>query len=38
MKPDEQPKGTFVILLVFMVILAASWIGMYLLMIARGGG
>ena len=38
MKPDEQqPKGTLVILLIFLVVLALSWIGMYLLMLSRGG-
>lgn len=37
MKPEQQPKGTLVILIIYLVILAASWISMYLLMLNRGG-
>ena len=38
MKPDDQPKGTFVILLIFLVILALSWFGVYAIMLNRMGG
>lgn len=38
MEPDEQPKGTLAVLLIFLAILALSWGGMYLLLVSRGGG
>ena len=38
MEPEQEPKGTMVILLVFMLILALSWGGIYLLMLQRAGG
>lgn len=38
MKQEDEPKGTIVILLVYIVILALSWGGIYLLMLQRGGG
>lgn len=37
MKPEQQPKGTLVILIIYLVILAVSWVSMYLLMLNRGG-
>lgn len=38
MKPDDQPKGTLIILLIYLVVLALSWGGIYLLMLSRAGG
>lgn len=38
MKQEDEPKGTIVILLVYLVILALSWGGIYLIMLQRGGG
>lgn len=38
MEPEEKPKGTFVILLIYLVITALSWLGIYLLMLQRSGG
>ena len=38
MNHEDEPKGTIVILLVYIVILALSWGGIYLLMLQRGGG
>jgi|WetSurMetagenome_2_1015567.scaffolds.fasta_scaffold329147_3 hypothetical protein len=37
MKPDEHPKGTLVILLIFLVLAVITWLGIYSVMIARGG-
>ncbi len=37
MKEDE-PKGTMLILIIYLVILALSWGGIYLLMLQRAGG
>lgn len=37
MEPDEHPKGTLFILLIFLVLSVASWIGIYALMLSRGG-
>lgn len=38
MEPEEKPKGTLAILLIYLVILVLNWIGMYLLMLHRAGG
>jgi hypothetical protein len=38
MKPEQEPKGTMVILIIFMIALALSWGGIYLLMLQRAGG
>ena len=38
MNHEDEPKGTIVILLVYIVILAMSWGGIYLLLLQRGGG
>ena len=35
---NDQPKGTMVILVVFLVLILLSWAGMYMLLIQRGGG
>ena len=35
--PDEHPKGTLVILLVFLLVTVAAWLGVFFLMLARGG-
>jgi len=37
MKKDDQPRGTLVILLIYLVIIVLSWVGVYLLMLQRGG-
>lgn len=38
MEPDDKPKGTMAILLIFLVVLIISWGAMYLLMLQRSGG
>jgi hypothetical protein len=38
MNSEEEPKGTLAILLIFIVVLALSWGGIYLLMLQRAGG
>ena len=38
MQPDDKPKGTMAILLIYLVILILSWGGMYFLMLQRSGG
>lgn len=35
---EEEPKGTLVILLIYIIIMALSWGGIYLLMLQRAGG
>lgn len=35
---DLQPKGTLAILLVYLVLVIISWVGVFLLMVSRGGG
>jgi hypothetical protein len=37
MKPDEHPKGTLVILLIFLVVVIITWFGIYMIMLTRGG-
>jgi hypothetical protein len=37
MKKNDQPRGTLAILLIFLVLLIISWVGVYLLMLQRGG-
>ena len=37
MKKEEHPKGTMVILLIFLVLAVLSWLGIYALMLSRGG-
>lgn len=37
MLKDEQPRGTFAILLIFLVLILVSWVGVYVLMVNRGG-
>lgn len=37
MKSEEQPKGTMVILLAFLIFTILSWIGVYMIMLQRGG-
>ena len=36
-KKEEHPKGTLVILLIFLVLTVLSWLGIYSLMLSRGG-
>lgn len=39
MKPDEdeKPKGTMVILLVYLAITIVLWLGVYFILLSRGG-
>lgn len=37
MKDDDKPRGTMLILLIFLFLLIASWVGVYLIMLQRGG-
>jgi hypothetical protein len=37
MKDSNRPIGTLVFLLIYLVVIIASWIGVYLLMLSRGG-
>jgi hypothetical protein len=37
MNDSNRPIGTFVFLLIYLVIVIASWIGVYMLMLSRGG-
>jgi hypothetical protein len=38
MKPEEdQPKGTMVILITYLVLTLVIWAGVYLLLLQRGG-
>ncbi len=37
MKQEHQPKGTFAILIIFLVATILSWIGIYVIMLQRGG-
>jgi hypothetical protein len=37
MAPDEHPKGTLFILLIFLLLSVAAWVGIYALMLSRGG-
>jgi hypothetical protein len=36
-KPEEHPKGTLAILLIFLLVTLASWFGVYALLVQRGG-
>jgi len=36
-KDDNRPIGTFVFLLIFLVMIIGSWLGVYALMLSRGG-
>jgi len=38
MEPDEKPKGTLVILAIFLVVTVISWVAIYLIMLQRSGG
>ena len=35
--PDEHPKGTLFILLIFLLVTVAAWLGIFFLMLSRGG-
>jgi hypothetical protein len=37
MKKEEHPKGTLVILLIFLFLTVVTWLGVYSLMLSRGG-
>ncbi len=37
MKDDDRPRGTMVILIIFLLLLIASWVGVYLILLQRGG-
>jgi hypothetical protein len=37
MEPEEHPKGTLFILFIFLVLTVISWLGIYFLMLSRGG-
>jgi hypothetical protein len=37
MKKEEHPKGTLVILIIFLFLTILSWLGVYSLMLSRGG-
>lgn len=37
MEKDKHPRGTLVILLAFLLLVVASWLGIYFLMLSRGG-
>lgn len=37
MKKEEHPKGTLVILIIFLFLTVAAWLGVYSLMLSRGG-
>lgn len=37
MKKEDQPRGTLAILLIFLILTIASWVGVYLIMLQRGG-
>ena len=37
MEADHQPKGTLVILVFYLALTILSWLGVYLLMLQRGG-
>lgn len=37
MKKEEHPKGTLVILLIFLFLTLVTWLGVYFLMLSRGG-
>jgi hypothetical protein len=37
MKDSNRPIGTFVILIIYLVVIIASWLGVYMLMLSRGG-
>ena len=34
---EEHPKGTFVILLIFLLLTIILWLGIYQIMLSRGG-
>jgi hypothetical protein len=37
MKKDDQPRGTLIVLLIYLGLIIISWVGVYLLMLQRGG-
>ncbi len=37
MKQEHQPRGTFAILIIFLALTILSWIGVYLILLQRGG-
>ena len=37
MQKETQPRGTLAVLIVYLIITIASWVGVYLLMVQRGG-
>jgi len=34
---DEHPKGTLFILIIFLIVVIIAWLGIYALMLSRGG-
>jgi hypothetical protein len=38
MDPDDQPKGTLVILIIYLVLMLLAWLCVYFIMLSRGGG
>jgi hypothetical protein len=36
-KKEDHPIGTLIIMLIFLVLVALSWLGIYSLMLSRGG-
>gem|GEM_PF-3918381 len=37
MKKEEHPKGTLVILVIFIILTILAWLGVYAIMLSRGG-
>jgi len=37
MEKDKHPRGTLIILLAFLLLVVSSWLGIYFLMLSRGG-
>jgi hypothetical protein len=37
MEKDKHPKGTLFLLLIFLLLVVVSWLGIYFLMLSRGG-
>lgn len=37
MQPEEHPKGTFAILIIFLLVMIIIWVGLYLMVLQRGG-